>query len=52
VIVSGRRKEKLNQFVQEHGSDKADQMEVDLSKLDGLPAFVKKYVVCPLSITV
>ncbi|KAL1976827.1 hypothetical protein VTN31DRAFT_3109 [Thermomyces dupontii] len=41
VIVTGRRKENLNNFVQKHGSDKAAAVPVDLTKLDALPGFAQ-----------
>lgn len=41
VIVTGRRKENLDNFVQKYGSDKAAAVTVDLSKLDTLPGFAQ-----------
>ena len=42
VIVVGRRKENLDAFVKDQGSDKADAIQFDLSKSDELPGFVEK----------
>ena len=44
VIVSGRRVERLEEFVQKHGSDKASAQPFDITKLDLIPEFVSKYV--------
>lgn len=44
VIGVGRRKENLDEFVQKHGKDKAASVEFDISKLDQIPDFVKRYV--------
>ena len=44
VIVSGRRVERLEEFVQKHGSDKASAHPFDITKLDLIPQFVSKYV--------
>ncbi|OAL53849.1 short-chain dehydrogenase/ reductase-like protein [Pyrenochaeta sp. DS3sAY3a] len=41
VIVVGRRQDKLDEFVQKHGSDKADSIVFDIIKLDAIPDFVK-----------
>ncbi|KAK3071543.1 hypothetical protein LTS18_014838, partial [Coniosporium uncinatum] len=41
VVAVGRRQEKLDQFVQKHGKDKADSMVFDITKLDKIPSFVK-----------
>lgn len=40
VIVVGRRQEKLDSFVQEHGKDKASAQTFDVSQLDKIPEFV------------
>ncbi|GJP98570.1 short chain dehydrogenase family protein [Aspergillus niger] len=42
VIAVGRRQEKLNAFVQEHGADKAAAFQLDTSQLDKIPLFVKQ----------
>ena len=42
VIVVGRRKEKLAEFVHEHGHDKASAVPFDITKMDQIPAFVAK----------
>jgi len=39
VIVVGRRKEKLDEFVQSHGSDKAEALTFDITQLDKIPQF-------------
>lgn len=44
VIVSGRRQDRLNEFVQQHGGDKASAAPFDISKLDLIPDFVSRYV--------
>lgn len=44
VIVSGRRQEKLDAFVQKHGSAKAGAIRFDITDTAGLDAFVNKYV--------
>ena len=43
VIVSGRRVDRLQEFVQQHGSDKASFEPLDLTKLSSIPDFVSKY---------
>ena len=44
VIVSGRRTERLEEFVKEHGADKASAVTFDVSMLDQIPDFVTKCV--------
>lgn len=44
VIVSGRRQEKLNDFVKQQGSDKASAEVFDITKLDEISSFVAKYL--------
>ncbi|KAL7658333.1 hypothetical protein ACMYSQ_004464 [Aspergillus niger] len=39
VTVVGRRKERLDEFVQEHGEDKANAVQFDISDLDKIPGF-------------
>ena len=41
VIVVGRRQEKLDEFVQKHGKDKADSAKFDITKLDSIPKFAE-----------
>jgi hypothetical protein len=45
VIAVGRRQDLLDSFVQEHGADKAASFNLDISKLDTIPDFVKRYAV-------
>ena len=42
VIVSGRRQERLDSFVKEHGQDKASAESLDITKLNMIPGFVSK----------
>ena len=42
VIVVGRRKEKLEAFVHEHGKDKSTAVPFDTTELDKIPNFVTK----------
>ena len=44
VIVVGRRKENLEAFVHEYGSDKASAVPFDVTDLDKIPNFVTKSV--------
>lgn len=44
VIVTGRRKERLAEFVQKHGKDKATAVPFDITQLDKIPNFAAKYV--------
>ena len=39
VTVVGRRKERLDEFVQEHGEDKANAVQFDIGDLDKIPGF-------------
>jgi short-subunit dehydrogenase involved in D-alanine esterification of teichoic acids len=41
VIVVGRRKERLDAFVQKHGSEKSTAVPYDINDIDGLPKFVE-----------
>ncbi|KAI4761633.1 NAD(P)-binding protein [Aureobasidium sp. EXF-12344] len=41
VIVTGRRQEKLDEFVSEHGKEKAEAVQFDITQLDKIPGFVK-----------
>ncbi|KAF1964506.1 short-chain dehydrogenase/ reductase-like protein [Bimuria novae-zelandiae CBS 107.79] len=40
VIITGRRKENLDEFVSKYGSDKADAIAFDVTKLQEIPKFV------------
>ena len=42
VIVVGRRKDKLADFVHKHGHDKASAVPFDITELEKIPAFVTK----------
>lgn len=42
VTAVGRRQDRLDAFVAEHGSSKASSLAVDISKLDSIPAFAEK----------
>ncbi|KAK3170602.1 hypothetical protein OEA41_002683 [Lepraria neglecta] len=44
VIVSGRRNDKLEKFVHEHGKDKSSAVPFDITDLDKIPNFVTKWV--------
>ena len=39
VIVTGRRKENLDKFVESHGKDKAEAIQFDITNLEGIPKF-------------
>jgi NADP-dependent 3-hydroxy acid dehydrogenase YdfG len=39
VTASGRRKERLDDFVAQHGEDKASSLVFDVSKLDQITEF-------------
>ncbi|GKZ19554.1 hypothetical protein AbraIFM66951_011269 [Aspergillus brasiliensis] len=39
VTAVGRRKERLDEFVQEHGEDKTNAVQFDISDLDRIPEF-------------
>ncbi|KAL8833136.1 MAG: hypothetical protein Q9170_004468 [Blastenia crenularia] len=39
VVVVGRRKEKLEEFVHKHGKDKATAVPFDITELDKIPSF-------------
>lgn len=43
VIVTGRRKDKLEQFVHKHGKDKSSAVPFDITELEKIPNFVTKY---------
>lgn len=42
VIAVGRRQERLDAFVQKHGSDKASGVKYDITDRAGLDTFVEK----------
>jgi NADP-dependent 3-hydroxy acid dehydrogenase YdfG len=42
VTAVGRRSDRLEQFVTQHGNDKASSITFDIEKLDAIPAFVEK----------
>ena len=46
VIVVGRRKENLVEFVHEHGKDKSSAVPFDITELEKIPNFVTKRVLC------
>lgn len=48
VIVTGRRKEKLEQFVHKHSKDKSSAVPLDVTNIDEIPSFAIK-LVFPLS---
>ena len=41
VIVTGRRKENLDAFVERHGQDKAKAVVFDITKLDEIPEMMR-----------
>ena len=44
VIVSGRRKDRLEAFVHKHGKDQASAVPFDITEMDKIPAFATKSV--------
>ncbi|KAF2003636.1 short-chain dehydrogenase/ reductase-like protein [Amniculicola lignicola CBS 123094] len=44
VIVVGRRKEILDEFVKKHGENKAEAVEFDITQLDDIPKFAQDIV--------
>ena len=42
VIVCGRRQDRLDQFVDKHGSDKASGIKLDITDHDHVDAVVEK----------
>lgn len=42
VIVVGRRKQRLVDFVHEHGKDKASAVPFDITEVEKIPHFVTK----------
>jgi NADP-dependent 3-hydroxy acid dehydrogenase YdfG len=45
VIAVGRRKERLDELVQQHGSDKVAAEVFDVSEIDKMEEWAKKYVI-------
>lgn len=44
VTAVGRRKQRLEEFVEKHGEEKASAMNYDVSDIDGAPQFVAESV--------
>ncbi len=44
VIVVGRRKERLEEFVHKHGKDKSSAVPFDITELEKIPNFITKLV--------
>lgn len=44
VIVTGRRKENLEQFVHKHGEGKSSAITFDITNIDEIPKFATKFV--------
>lgn len=44
VILTGRRKDKLEQLVLEHGKDKSSAKPLDITNIDEIPHFAQKFV--------
>ncbi|KAI9802527.1 MAG: hypothetical protein M1833_001599 [Piccolia ochrophora] len=44
VIVAGRRKEKLDSFVSQHGKGKAAAMQLDVTRLGDIPSFTSSVI--------
>lgn len=44
VIAVGRRQERLDEIVRQHGHDKASAVTFDLSQTEKIPQFVAEYV--------
>jgi NADP-dependent 3-hydroxy acid dehydrogenase YdfG len=42
VVVVGRRQQRLDEFVEKHGSTKATAAAFDLSEMDEIPSFAEK----------
>ena len=42
IIVVGRRKEALEEFVHKHGKDKSTAVPFDITELEKIPNFVTK----------
>jgi len=46
VIVVGRRQERLDEFVQQQGKEKASAVSFNISQIEKIPDFTAKYVYC------
>jgi NADP-dependent 3-hydroxy acid dehydrogenase YdfG len=44
VVAVGRRQDRLDAFVQEHGKERAASTRLDIGDLESIPRFVKEYV--------
>lgn len=44
VIAVGRRQDRLDEFVNQHGKEKVSAIQFDIGKLDQIPAFVDRYM--------
>lgn len=42
VTAVGRRKDRLDEFIKQHGSDKASGMVLDISEQDDIPKFAEQ----------
>ncbi|KAJ9104209.1 hypothetical protein QFC19_004026 [Naganishia cerealis] len=42
IIAIGRRQDKLHQFVEKHGKDRATAVSFDITDLEGIPAFAER----------
>lgn len=51
VIAVGRRQERLDAFVQKHGSEKASGIRYDINDRAGMDAFVERYLRNPLMLS-
>lgn len=43
VTAVGRRQERLDSFVSQHGSSKASSIQFDIEKLNDIPTFIDEY---------
>lgn len=51
VIVVGRRKDRLKDFVHEHGKEKASAVPFDITEMQKIPNFVTKYLCPPVRVS-
>ena len=42
VTAVGRRQQRLDEFVEKHGSEKASGVAFDIADLDGIPRFIER----------
>jgi NADP-dependent 3-hydroxy acid dehydrogenase YdfG len=42
ITAVGRRQDRLDAFVSEHGPSKASSVTADISKIDNIPSFAEK----------